>query len=277
MADTIEKIGAAKIQYGPFNNRIYLMKYSEADAGRLLDRVMELWEENNFRKIFAKAPSAAHDRFASAGFEREALSRGLYRGEDDAEFWAIFRDEPSQVDSNPSLLSQIRETALAKETLPEIQPLPSGYTFRQVYAADADELARLYDLVFDSYPFPIQDPAYLRQTMEENFVYFGVWKGSELVAASSCEIDDDALAVEMTDFATNPEYRGLGLATHLLFLMEDPMRVRGIKTGFTIARAHSFGMNCTFSKVGYEFGGTLINNTNIGGQIESMNVWTKPL
>jgi hypothetical protein len=44
-----------------------------------------------------------------------------------------------------------------------------------------------------------------------------------------------------------------------------------------IARAPSFGMNITFARMGYSFAGRLINNTNIGGQFEDMNVWHKNL
>jgi hypothetical protein len=36
-------------------------------------------------------------------------------------------------------------------------------------------------------------------------------------------------------------------------------------------------MNITFAKNGYEFCGTLTNNTDISGGLESMNVWFKPL
>ncbi len=35
------------------------------------------------------------------------------------------------------------------------------------------------------------------------------------------------------------------------------------------------GMNITFAKTGYTYAGTLINNTNISGRLESMNVWYK--
>ncbi|MDD2310679.1 MAG: hypothetical protein PHH91_13970, partial [Desulfuromonadaceae bacterium] len=41
--------------------------------------------------------------------------------------------------------------------------------------------------------------------------------------------------------------------------------------------AYSFGMNITFARDGYSFGGTLTNNTNISGSLESMNVWYKTL
>jgi len=43
----------------------------------------------------------------------------------------------------------------------------------------------------------------------------------------------------------------------------------------TIARAMSTGMNITFACCGYNYAGTLVNNTNISGSIESMNVWYK--
>jgi beta-lysine N6-acetyltransferase len=59
--------------------------------------------------------------------------------------------------------------------------------------------------------------------------------------------------------------------------VEEEMRQRGIRLAFTIARAYSFGMNITFARADYRFGGTLVNNTNISGALESMNVWHKPL
>ena len=55
------------------------------------------------------------------------------------------------------------------------------------------------------------------------------------------------------------------------------MQRRGILTAYTIARSLSYGMNITFARQGYRFGGTLTNNTEISGAIESMNVWYRSL
>ena len=82
---------------------------------------------------------------------------------------------------------------------------------------------------------------------------------------------------EMTDFATLPDYRGNNLSLNLLREMEAEMRLRKMKTLYTIARSHSAGMNITFSKLDYSYSGTLINNTDIAGKIESMNIWYKNL
>jgi putative beta-lysine N-acetyltransferase len=81
----------------------------------------------------------------------------------------------------------------------------------------------------------------------------------------------------MTDFATLPEARGKGLAGVLLSEMEKNMQRERIATAYTIARARSFGMNVVFARAGYTFAGTLVNNTNIAGGLESMNVWYKQL
>ncbi len=125
------------------------------------------------------------------------------------------------------------------------------------------------------YPFPIHDEDYIRETMASNVHYYGVLDGDRIVALASSEFDFDAQNVEMTDFATLPEYLGNGLAVHLLKRMEDGLKDGEIKTAYTIARAFSAGMNITFARMGYQFGGTLLNNTNISGNIESMNIWYK--
>ena len=69
----------------------------------------------------------------------------------------------------------------------------------------------------------------------------------------------------------------LWLWRSLLLEMEQAMPGLGISTLYTIARACSHGMNITFARCGYTYGGMLVNNTQISGAIESMNVWYKRL
>ncbi len=59
--------------------------------------------------------------------------------------------------------------------------------------------------------------------------------------------------------------------------MEIEMKNQGMKTLYTIARLNSIAMNLTFLRSNYKYSGTLIKNTNISGQIESMNVYYKQI
>ncbi|MBR9977928.1 MAG: putative beta-lysine N-acetyltransferase, partial [Bacteroidetes bacterium] len=153
------------------------------------------------------------------------------------------------------------------------------FALRRLTPEDAHALTSLYGIVFESYPFPIFEREYIVHTMEnDSIAYYGAFDGKNtLVAASSAEMDKVSLNAEMTDFATHPESRGHNIALHLLRFMEADMLQRRMKVLYTIARAMSAGMNITFGRAGYTYTGTLVNNTNISGHIESMNVWCKRL
>jgi putative beta-lysine N-acetyltransferase len=146
---------------------------------------------------------------------------------------------------------------------------------KQMTEKDLDNMVDLYKLVFPTYPFPITDKNYLKKTMDDNIYYYGIYDNEKLIALSSSETNKKHLNVEMTDFAVLPEYRGKNLSYYLLKKMEKDMQKLGFKTFYTIARLKSPGMNLTFIKNGYKYSGTLVNNTNISGNIESMNIFYK--
>jgi putative beta-lysine N-acetyltransferase len=131
--------------------------------------------------------------------------------------------------------------------------------------------------VFETYPFPIYNPGYILKTMDENVQYFGAEKDGEIAALSSAEIDFKGGNAEMTDFATHFAHTGNNLASLLLKTMEEEMEQQGISTLYTIARLNSIPMNKTFLQNEYQYSGTLINNTNIAGKIESMNIYYKQI
>ena len=166
-------------------------------------------------------------------------------------------------------------TEKAKTSSPSIPS--SKYDLRKAEPKDIDQICTVFSQVFDSYPFPIFDPNYIKKTMEEHVDYYVACENNKIISVSSAEIDAENKNAEMTDFATLPEFRSQGIAQTLLQQMERDMKNKGILLAYTIARALSPGMNVTFAKQGYHFAGTLVNNTNIAGKIESMNVWYKNL
>ena len=275
MTDKIETIGNSLVQHGQVNDRVYLMKLHPDDLPQLPSRLEELAAASGYGKIFAKIPSSAALRFMRAGYRLEAEMPGFYDQKSSAYFVAKYPDPSRGEERKPGLREEVLAAAVERQAVLTEPELPDGCQWRKACEEDADEMARLFRRVFASYPFPIHDPDYLRSSMEGSTVYFLVRQQGQLIAISSAEIDLDSQSVEMTDFATLPERRGLGLALFLLRRMEAQMAARGIRSFFTIARAYSFGMNITFARNGYSFGGTLPNNTNISGSLESMNVWYK--
>jgi len=279
MFDKVELLSNSTIQHGPYNDRIYLMKVGrDENVSLLIEKMFDLAIVNEYSKIFVSVPESLSQIFLDRTFKLEATIPGLYHGEEDGCFLSLYlnakrgflpKKERGNIDS---VIETVHETSETKSF-----DLPEGYELMRLDESAISELAGIYKEVFQFYPFPIHDESYLLETMAADVVYFGIRYKGKLVAVSSADIDKKNNYAEMTDFATLKGNRGKNLSYFLLQKMLKEMQGLSVKTVYTIARAKSIGMNKTFARHGFEFTGTLLNNTRIGDSIESMNVWYKRL
>lgn len=277
MRDRIETFGNKSIlQHGKLNNRIYLIKLDESDYPLILDHLRELAQEHNYAKIICKIPEWAVPLFLADGFLTEAIIPKFYQGKTAVFFLSKYRDSDRLMNleyKNLEELSKLFKAIHAKEN----DPGNDQYDTRFLDETNVEQITDLYKKVFKSYPFPIFNPGYILKSMKENVCYFGIQKKNKLIAIASSELDRKGQNAEMTDFATDPEFRGKKLGQLLLSRMEEEMKEMNIKTLYTIARLPSIPMNKVFLKHQYLYAGTLLRNTNISGSIESMNVYYKQL
>ncbi|WP_041720152.1 putative beta-lysine N-acetyltransferase [Pseudodesulfovibrio piezophilus] len=273
--DEIIHLGESTIQHGPANDRVYLMKLASADLPNIVNDIYELGRQHGYTKLFAKVPAQDVAHFAALGFIDEARVPFMHKGETAGYFMSKYMDQRRGIPQNIERISEVLE--LADQKAGTHSSHISDNRIIRLRLEHADELAELYGKVFTTYPFPVSDAAFIEESMKENTVFFGIISQGRLVAAASMEIDTEWQCAEMTDFATLPQHRGTGAAGALLLAMEYAAKDLTLKTLFTIARAESFGMNIVFARAGYLFGGTLHNNTQIAGKLESMNVWHKQI
>lgn len=279
MFDKITTLGNSCIQHGHINDRIYLMHLSDKDMPKISEQLDLMAKSHSYSKIFVKIPKKYQECFSIQNFIAEGMVPKFFNHSEDCIFMSKFLSKKRNIPLDYKQNQEIINIALSKKqgTSLDEAKLHEGYILRKATPLDAPTMAKLYSTVFESYPFPIFDPEYIKKTMEDNIVYYGIWTENELIALSSCEMSVEDENVEMTDFAILPSYRNQKLSHILLMHMEKEMAERGIKTAYTIARAASIGMNCTFGKNGYAYGGTLIQNTHISGRLEDMNIWYKAL
>ena len=267
----------ASVYLSPLNRRIQVLEYEARDTQGLVSSLANSAREAGFGKVFLKAPVHERSGFEAAGMTAEATITGYFAGRPAVVMSLFLNDDRRRrpfADEEDAILEAIRSRPAAGS----VSELPESYRMAVAEPADSVELALLYGRVFDSYPFPITEPDYLVSTMETNVVYRIVRDGAdEIVAAASAETDPEHRNAEMTDFATLPNQRGLGLAKHILAALEGDMADRGIPNLYTVARARSAGMGRVFYNRGYEWTGTLVNNCHIAGQFEDMHIWCKTL
>lgn len=273
MTDQIISLDGAAVQHGKLSDRVYILFFPDTCGDETVEKCEQLAEEKGYSKIIAKIPDTKAGIFIKRGFETEAEIPLKNTPWKKALFVSKFNDPHRRKENNRELQSEIILKALS--CVPEKSEPALVKQCRRMTPDDAEEMAALYRAVFESYPFPVHDPEYIKETMGESVFYFGIRTEGRLTALASAEISRSIKAAEMTDFATLPEARGKGCASALLSVMEKDLAESEITSFYTIARSLSFGMNITFAKQGYSFCGRLVNNTNICGGTETMNVWHK--
>jgi beta-lysine N6-acetyltransferase len=275
--DVVLHRGSSTIQHGHLNNRVYVMKLAPSDIPDIIRYADDLARKEGHSKIFVKVPEASEEVFAGDGYIPEARVPFFFNGTEPAVFMGKYLDPARKEARDATVIADVLSAAFGYAGERSIPGLPDGFSLMHAHTGDAKEIAALYRSVFSTYPFPIFDPDYIVTTMQGQIRYYIIRKSHHLAAAASCEIDAENKNIEVTDFATDPQFRGKGFAGALLYAMEADMKKEGIVLAYTIARALSRPINATFAGAGYQYGGLLLNNTNICGSMESMNVWYKRL
>lgn len=271
--DKIEKFKETVIHHGEYNDRLYILKFPEEGDKSLVKEITRKALKNNYSKVIAKVPKSKLLLFLSTGYKLETTIPRYYNGVEDCCFVSRFLKMERAV-FDPEPLEKF-EQVLHDYKYTDQKTTQGGFVIRELQEEDAKEMSEVYKVVFATYPFPIFDENYLIETMRSHIYYVGAFHKNKLIGIASSEMDKASQSAEMTDFAMLPEARGHGLSKVLLHTMEQKMKKQNMKTLYTIARLNSIPMNKTFLSAGYNYAGTLINNTNIAGGIESMNVLYK--
>lgn len=259
-----------------YNQRIKILEYRATDMHALVLRVRTLASANGLDKIVAMATHDDWQEFLRYGYVLEAVIRYYHRGED-AFVVSKFRSQERLTSGSLMEETLLIEQIMAATRPPAPKPLQDGYRIELANREDIPELLALYGSIFESYPSPLIHTSYLETVFGDDTVFAVCRHAGAIVAAASIELHRSDLAAEMTDCATLAEHRGHSLMTHLLRFLEAELERREYVCAYTMARARSYGMNAVFFAMGYEFMGRLINNCDIFGAYEDMNIWVRRL
>lgn len=259
-----------------YNRRIKVLDFSGDIAG-ICQRLDYLARSNDFDKIFIKARAEEWQAFLAHGYMLEGIILHYFNGEN---AFVVSRFLTQDRINSPTLIeeSELIQQLMARPRAEKHLHLPSGYELAVATEADIPGIAILYSHVFESYPSPLTMPDFLQSTMRRDVVYAVVKDPhGNVVSAASADIDARHRNAEMTDCATFPAERGKGLMAILLAHLEGVIRQRGITCAYTMARATAPAMNKVFYDLRYEYCGRLINNCDISGGFEDINIWSKLL
>lgn len=259
-----------------YNRRLKILDYECSDYPGMLQRLAWLASSNSFDKIFVKARAKDFQQFLSHGYMNEGVLRYYFNGED---AYVLSRFSSLKRASSSDL---IRESEMIEDIIYNSKPSPKRELPKDVAIVHAKEehipqLVFIYRQVFETYPSPLTNPDYIKSVMKRNTHFVLALANGEPIAAASADVNEKHSNAEMTDCATVKEAQGQGIMQFLLAELEAKARSMNIKTAYSLARSLSPGMNKSFFRLKYEYSGRLINNCDIFGEFEDLNIWVKRL
>ncbi len=259
-----------------YNQRIKILRYESTNFHAMIMNVRWIAEVNGFDKIFCMAPRADWQKFLRYGYVLEAVLK-YYRNGEDAFVMSKFRSQERLTSGSLMEETLLIEKIMDGEPEVESQPLPEGAVVRLARKEDVPQLISLYQDIFETYPSPLIHEHYFESIFQTESVFALCEQKGTILSAASAELHKDFKAAELTDCATRKQFRGKSLMSHILRYLEKELVRRNYICSFTMARARSFGMNNVFFRLGYEFHGRLVNNCDIYGAYEDMNIWVRDL
>lgn len=266
----------ADISLDSRNERILVLSCHSADLRSLALELDNLAHRHGAGKTIIYASENDWRKLLPCGYRLEGVMSGYYRGEP---AFCMSRFYCPERASDKNILAEdlvVKGIYNSKRTPAGANKNRDRYLVRPVIIDDIENIREIFALVFATYPSPVEDKSYIEYIIKSDcYVMKAVEFNGKIVGIASADINYEELCAELTDCAVLPEHRGHGLMGRLIGAVEQEMKDLGIKYLYSLTRAGIPEINAVFYHKGYRFNGKLLNNCNIGGQFESMNIWEK--
>lgn len=268
------KIGKDKICVDYVNSCVKIIKFHNMSFQNI-KRLIHFVSKQHLGKIICNCDIECLDNFIKAGFQMEGKIDGYFKGEDAfCMSYFIFKNRKSYNEHSKEDLI-LRQSLNKKDTF-NYNDVNLNYHIRNASESDIKDMIKLFFRVFPTYSSEIFSEDYLRSTLNKKVLYkVAVDNDGRIIGTASADLDRENLNAEITNCVTHPHYRNKGILSNIIYSLELDLKNMGFITLYSLSRAIHPGINFVLSKHGYTFRGILVNNCNICGGFEDMNIWVK--
>lgn len=263
------------LYYDEYNKRIKIKNNQELTSSNLIE-IKKYAKEVGAGKIIAYCKSENWEPYIENGFVIEGVIGNFFSGKA-ALCMSYFEDKKRSKIKNINEKNKIIKACGLKDNTFKPPKENLDYQIRDAVEKDAKEMAVLFERGFKTYPTPMFDEEYIIKKIKENVIYKLAIHNEEIIGVASAEMDIENHNAEITDCIINPSHESKGVITNLVYYLEKDLKKRGFIGLYSLARASIYGINMVFEKHNYRYSGRMINNCNICGGFEDMNIWEKSI
>jgi len=271
--DYYTKIDSTKAFVDLTNKRLKILDLNTISL-QTLKRIVHFASRLHLGKVICNCDIESFETFINSGFTQEGKIDGYFKG-NDAFCMSCFINSDRKICSNFTQKNLLVKQCLNVQNTYVYNKINPVYQIRTATENDISEMVKIFSTVFLTYPTPIYNEEYLRQTMNDKVLYKVAVFDGKIVSVASAEMDKENLNAEITDCATLPAYSGNGILASIIYSLECNLKNKGFLTLYSLCRSINPSINFILSKQNYNFTGRMVNNCNICGTFEDMNIWVK--
>ena len=266
------RVNQTKIYVDYVNSLVKIVNFHNISV-QSIRRLVHFASRQHLGKITCNCNIESLKNFIEAGFQLEGKIDSYFKGEN-AFCMSYFISRKRKLYINYS-----RENLILKQSLNTQNGSPYNntlkYNIRYAEESDAKQMVELFSNIFSTYPDSLFDEEYLKETINKKVLYKVAIYNGKIISAASAYLNEENLNAEITNCATHPNYRSKGVLSSIISSLESDLKTMGYMGLYSLSRATCTGINFVLSKNNYKFRGRLINNCNIYGNFEDMNIWVK--
>ena len=258
------------------NSRLRIFEYKQISQV-IIEKICFLAKSEGLEKILVICRKNSVKIFEESKFAVESTISGYFTGQD-GYFLTYYTEAKRKKRKDIGRCEDVLRIANGENSIMKNKQKNSlNYKIREAEIKDIEQLQELYGSIFKSYPTDIFKKEYLEELINGKDIFKVAIVENKIVSVASAEINEKYLNAEITDCATDIVYSGRGILTEIIKAIEQDLVQRKIKMAYSLCRATEIGINKSLHKLNYAYEGYLINNCNIAGELEDMNVWTKSI
>ncbi|MBV4422151.1 putative beta-lysine N-acetyltransferase [Clostridium tyrobutyricum] len=266
------KINQSKIYVDYVNSLAKIVDFHNISVQNI-KRLVHFASRQHLGKIIYNCDAASFKNFIKAGFKLEGKIDSYFKGES-AFCMSYFISKKRKLYNKHSMENLILIQSLNAEST-FVPDTTLKYNIRYAEKRDAKQMSELFSKVFFECPSPLFDEKYLKDNMNKRILYKTAVYNGKIISAASAYLNEEDLNAELINCATHPNYRNKGVVSNIISSFESDLISMGYMGIYSLSRATCTSINFALSKNNYKFRGRLINNCNIYGEFEDMNIWVK--
>lgn len=256
------------------NERLKILDYEDITEDIIMT-IADFAKSEKLGKIITNCRVKLIKPFRNCNFKIEGIINGFFKGEN-AHCVSLFLDREREVSIHKDQEDAIiHQCVIENKTSSKVRK--HKFLIRNAEVSDIPQMIQIFKTVFKTYPTPVFSSSYLQSVINKQILFKVAVDEGKIISIASADMDKNNLNAEITDCATYPEYRGMGIIPNLIKYLEHDLQQDGFLTLYSLSRAINTGINKTFSKLDYRYCGRLVNNCHICGNFEDMNIWVKKL